>query len=82
MTTATISSGGEIQLPQDVLDHLAVKPGERVSIAKLPKGVISLRAAPSGDVSEFFGSLKRDGQRPLSLDEINDAGPEDWAGGM
>jgi bifunctional DNA-binding transcriptional regulator/antitoxin component of YhaV-PrlF toxin-antitoxin module len=82
MTGVTVSTGGEIKLPKDVLDHLAVKPGHKVAIEKLPNGVVSLRAAPSGDVSRFFGSLTRDGQQPITVDEMHDVGPADWAGGM
>jgi antitoxin PrlF len=81
MTEVTISRRGEIELPQDMLDHLGVRPGERISIAKLPKGVVSLRAAPTGDISAFFGVLAREGQRPLTLDEMNDARPPDWDDG-
>jgi len=42
---------------------------------------VRIRAVrPSGDIAKFFGSLKREGQRPVSIEEMNEAIAKGWAG--
>ncbi|KAI1697380.1 hypothetical protein Ddc_19762 [Ditylenchus destructor] len=40
-----------------VLDHLKVKPGEKIEVDLLLDGCCVLRGPRSGDISEFFGIL-------------------------
>jgi AbrB family looped-hinge helix DNA binding protein len=82
MSTLTVTAKGQVTLRKDVLEHLGVHPGERISVSKLPDGRIEVRAArPAGKISEVFGSLKakRKG-RSLSVEEMNRIIARGWAG--
>jgi AbrB family looped-hinge helix DNA binding protein len=81
MSTLTVTAKGQVTLRKDLLDHLGVQPGEKISIDKLPDGRIEVKAArPAGKISDAFGLLKRKGGPSLSIEEINDAAAEGWAG--
>ncbi len=70
----TVTAKGQVTLRQAVLDHLGVKPGGRVDVELLPDGRVELR--PSGaraDVADLRGALRRVGQHPLSLEEMQSA---------
>ena len=36
MSTLTVTAKGQVTLRKDVLEHLGVHPGERISVSKLP----------------------------------------------
>jgi len=81
MTTLTITAKGQVTLRKDVLAHLGLRPGDKVVIDKLPDGrIIAAAARPKGKISDVFGMLKREGQRTISIEEMNEIGPENWAG--
>ena len=81
MNAYTVTAKGQITLRKELLQHLGVHPGEKVSIDKLPDGEIRLRAVrATGRISDIFGMLKREGQRPLSIEEMNEVIAEGWAG--
>ena len=81
MSTLTITSKGQVTLRRELLKHLGVSPGERVTVDKLPDGRIEVRAARrSGKISDLSGILRREGQPVLTIDEINEATAAGWAG--
>lgn len=81
MTTLTITAKGQITLRKDLLQHLGVHPGEKISIDKLPDGRIEVKAArPTGKISDVFGMLKREGGPTLTIEEMNEAIARGWAG--
>ena len=81
MSTLTVTAKGQVTLRKDLLQHLGVQPGEKVSVDKLPDGRIEVRAArPTGKISDAFGFLKREGARPVSIEEMNDVIAQGWAG--
>jgi AbrB family looped-hinge helix DNA binding protein len=81
MNAVTITTRGQVTLRKEVLHHLGVHPGDKITFDKLPGGEIRIRAIrPSGDIEDFFNSLKRDGQRPVSIEEMNEAIEKGWAG--
>jgi AbrB family looped-hinge helix DNA binding protein len=58
MTTLTVTRQGQVTFPKDVLDHLGIKPGEKIELDKLPDGRVALRAArPSSTIDGFLGLL-------------------------
>ncbi len=58
--TLTVTAKGQVTLRQDVLQHLGVRPGEKIVVAKLPDGGLTVRAAkPSGDILNFSALSKR-----------------------
>jgi len=81
MTKLTITAKGQVTLRKDILSHLGVQPGEKVSVEKLPDGRIELKAERvAGKISDVFGFLKRTGGPSLSIEEINEAARKGWAG--
>jgi AbrB family looped-hinge helix DNA binding protein len=82
VSTLTVTAKGQVTLRKDLLEHLGVHPGEKITVDKLPDGRIEVKAArPIGDISDVFGSLKtkRKG-RPLSIEEMNNLIARGWAG--
>ena len=81
MSKLTVTAKGQVTLRKDLLEHLGLRPGERVSVEKLPDGRIEMRAArPTGKISDVFGSLKRKGGPTLSIEEMNKIIADGWAG--
>ncbi len=81
MATLTVTARGQVTFRKDVLQHLGVRPGEKIELDKLPDGRISLRAArPAGTIEEFLGLLAGKTKKVATLEEINDAAATGWAG--
>lgn len=81
MTTLTVTSKGQITLRKDILKHLGVEPGEKLSVEKLPNGRIEVRAEQSsGRISNIFNSLKNSEGRSVSIEEMNEIAAKGWAG--
>ena len=82
MSTLTVTAKGQVTLSKDLLEHLGVHPGEKISVDKLPDGRIEVKAAgPTGKISDVFGSLKaKRKRRSLSIEEMNDLIARGWAG--
>jgi bifunctional DNA-binding transcriptional regulator/antitoxin component of YhaV-PrlF toxin-antitoxin module len=75
MSTLTVTSRGQVTFRKEVLQHLGIRPGEKIELDLLPDGRAEVRAARSdGSFQELRGILKEktNGAR-LSIDEINDA---------
>jgi bifunctional DNA-binding transcriptional regulator/antitoxin component of YhaV-PrlF toxin-antitoxin module len=70
----TVTAKGQVTLRKTVLDHLGIIPGQRVSAALLPDGRVELRSAEMvPDISALRGVLRRPGQKPVSLEEMQEA---------
>jgi len=81
MSTLTITGKGQVTLRKDLLRHLGVQPGEKVTVDKLPDGRIEVRAArPTGKISDVFDFFKEEGGPSLSIEEINEVIAKGWAG--
>jgi bifunctional DNA-binding transcriptional regulator/antitoxin component of YhaV-PrlF toxin-antitoxin module len=80
MTTLTVTAKGQVTLRKDVLTHLGISPGQKVEVSLLPGGRAEVRAVKKGSIEKAFGLLKREGQRALTMDEINEAIAEGWSG--
>jgi len=81
MTVLTITSKGQVTLRKDVLEHLGVRPGDKIEVEKLPSGRIQVSApARSGRISDLSGILKKPGQPTLSIEEMNKIIAKGWAG--
>jgi bifunctional DNA-binding transcriptional regulator/antitoxin component of YhaV-PrlF toxin-antitoxin module len=80
MTTLTITAKGQVTLRKDVLEHLGVHPGEKITVNMLPNGRIEVQAArPVGKIADAFGVLKRAGQPSLSIEDIGKIAARGWA---
>jgi AbrB family looped-hinge helix DNA binding protein len=81
MGTLTVTAKGQVTLRKDLLEHLGVHPGEKITVDKLPDGRIEVKAArPTGRISDAFGFLraKRKG-RTLSIEKMNEIVARGWA---
>jgi bifunctional DNA-binding transcriptional regulator/antitoxin component of YhaV-PrlF toxin-antitoxin module len=82
MSTLIVTAKGHVMFSKDLLEHLGVRPGEKIAVDKLPDGRIELKAAkPAERISDVFGSLrtKKKG-RSLSIDDMNNIIARGWAG--
>ena len=81
MGTLTVTAKGQVTLKQDVLKHLGVRPGDRITVDMLPHGRIEVRAErPTGNIVDVFGMLKQVDGPHLTIDEMNDIIARGWAG--
>lgn len=48
MASLAVTVKGQVTLKRDLLQHLGIKPGERVEFEKLPGGELKVRAARPG----------------------------------
>ena len=81
MSTLTVTAKGQVTLRKDLLKHLGVLPGEKITVDKLPDGRIEMKAArPTGKISDVFNFLKREKGPSLSIEEINEVAKRGWAG--
>lgn len=82
MTTLTVTARGQVTLRRDLLQHLGVKPGDKITLDKRPDGRIEVAAAQGGGkISDVFGIFKLTGQRVVSIEEMNEVIADSWAGG-
>lgn len=81
MPSLAITMKGQVTLKRDLLQHLGVKPGERIEFEKLPGGELRARASrPAGTIKGFIGLLAGKSPTTLSIEEINDIAAAGWAG--
>jgi bifunctional DNA-binding transcriptional regulator/antitoxin component of YhaV-PrlF toxin-antitoxin module len=81
MASLTVTVKGQITLKRDLLQHLGIKPGERLDFEKLPGGELRVRAArPTGTIDGFLGLLADKTKKVATIEEINEAAAAGWAG--
>jgi AbrB family looped-hinge helix DNA binding protein len=80
MSTLTVTAKGQVTLRKDLLEHLGVHPGEKITVDKLPDGRIEVKAArPTGKISDVFNFLKKKKGPSLSIEKINKIAARGWA---
>lgn len=81
MATLTVTARGQVTFRKDVLQHLGIRPGEKIELDKLPDGRVVLQAArPTGTIEEFLGLLAGKTRKRATIEEINAAAAAGWAG--
>lgn len=81
MTTLTVTARGQVTFRKDVLQHLGIRPGEKIELDKLPDGRIALKASrPSGKIDSFLGLLAGKTKKVAALEDIEEAAANGWAG--
>ncbi len=77
----TVTAKGQVTLKKEILHHLGLAPGDRVVLELLPGGCCKLQAARAeGSINSFIGMLAGRGKHMATLDEINAATADGWAG--
>jgi antitoxin PrlF len=80
MKTLTVTERGQVTFRKDVLQHLGIKPGEKIELEKQPDGAVTLRAArPLGKVDSFLGLLAGKTRKVATLEEMNEAAAAGWS---
>ena len=81
MATLTVTARGQVTFRKDVLQHLGIRPGDKIELDLLPGGRGILKAArPAGTIKGFVGLLAGRTKKIASIDEINAATAQGWAG--
>ena len=55
--TLTVTAKGRITPRRDVLEHLGVRPGDKIEVDLLTDGRLQVRAKPGKSVTTIFGTL-------------------------
>jgi antitoxin PrlF len=72
MASATVTSKGQITLPVQVRRTLGLRTGDRVQFIETGNGKFEMTAA-NRSVRELKGVLYREGRKPVSVEEMNEA---------
>ncbi|MBY9067096.1 AbrB/MazE/SpoVT family DNA-binding domain-containing protein [Hyphomonas sp. WL0036] len=71
MTTATITSKGQLTVPKAVRDALGIGPGDRVDFVRMADGNFAVLPA-TGSVKRLKGIIPKP-KKPVSLEDMNAA---------
>ena len=71
MSTAVVTSKGQITIPKPVRDGLGVETGDRVEFVELERGVYTVVAA-TRDIRDLKGAIPKPA-KPVSVEEMNRA---------
>jgi bifunctional DNA-binding transcriptional regulator/antitoxin component of YhaV-PrlF toxin-antitoxin module len=81
MTTLTVTARGQVTFKKDVLQHLGIQPGDKIELDLLPDGRGVIKAArPAGTIAGFIGLLAGQTSKVATIEEINAAAAQAWAG--
>ena len=81
MTTLSVTARGQVTFRKKVLQHLGIKPGEKIELDLLPDGRGMIRSARrTGTIDDFIGLLAGKTNKVATIEEINEAAAEGWAG--
>jgi bifunctional DNA-binding transcriptional regulator/antitoxin component of YhaV-PrlF toxin-antitoxin module len=81
MTTLTVTARGQVTFRRKVMQHLGIKPGEKIELDLLPDGRGIIRSARSaGTIKGFVGMLAGKTKKVATIEEMNEAAAKAWAG--
>jgi AbrB family looped-hinge helix DNA binding protein len=81
MTNLTVTAKGQVTLRKEVLKHLGIEPGDKISLELLPGGSATLRPArTTTTVDDWVGILGPSKEPALSIEEMNEIIADGWAG--
>jgi bifunctional DNA-binding transcriptional regulator/antitoxin component of YhaV-PrlF toxin-antitoxin module len=81
MSTLTVTSKGQVTLRKELLQHLGVKPGQKIEVDTLPDGRLTISAARrKGKIEDFYGVLAGKTDKVATIEEMNEAIRRGWAG--
>jgi antitoxin PrlF len=64
---ATLTSKGQVTLPKEIRDALALESGAKLDFSLQPDGSVNVRPLKNS-VASLFGILKRPGRKAFSID--------------
>ena len=81
MTTLTVTAKGQVTLKKELLKHLGVEPRGKIAVDALPGGRLSVRSIKGkGSVEDFIGHLAGKSDKVATIEEMNEAIADGWAG--
>lgn len=81
MARLTVTSRGQVTFRKEVLQHLGIRPGEKIELELIPGGRGIVKAArPFGKIDRLFGVLAGRTSKKATLEEIHEAIERGWAG--
>ena len=81
MAILTVTRRGQVTFRKEILEHLGLKPGDKIELELLSDGRAALSPArPPGTIEGFLGLLAGKTTRVATIDEINEAAAQGWAG--
>jgi len=80
MPTLTVTAKGQVTLKKEILAHLKVQPGDKITVNPLPNGRVEIQAEPARTKTfdDVYGAIKTD--IALSIEEMNEIIADSWAG--
>jgi len=72
MTTATLTSKGQITIPKEIRDRLMLHSGDKLDFQLTAQGEVLLKPV-TRHVDEVFGRLSKPGQKTLTPAEMDAA---------
>lgn len=80
MAVLTVTARGQVTLKKEVLQHLGIRPGDKIELDLLPNARGILKAAhPDGTIAGFVGLLAGRTKKVATLEEISEATEQGWA---
>ena len=70
MPSATITSKGQVTIPKKVRDKLGLRPGDKLNFDIENDGEMKV-SAQKNSISKAAGILYREGQKPISVEEMD-----------
>ena len=70
MSTATLTSKGQITIPAEVRAELGVNTGDRIEFVEIAEGQFAIVAA-TRSVKELDGIFRDRVRKPVSIEEMN-----------
>jgi antitoxin PrlF len=81
MAILTVTARGQVTLRDEVLQHLGIKPGDKIQLDLLPGAMAILKASKQGGtIGDFVGLLSGRTTKVATLAEIDEAAVQGWAG--
>jgi len=81
MTTLTVTSRGQVTFRREILQHLGIRPGEKIVLNLLPDGRAELKAETAiGSIDGFLGLIAGKTKKVATIEEMNEAIAAGWAG--
>ncbi|MBU4485602.1 MAG: AbrB/MazE/SpoVT family DNA-binding domain-containing protein [Candidatus Delongbacteria bacterium] len=72
MTTATLTTKGQVTIPKEIRDSLNLHTGDMIEIIIINEGEAVIRPV-TRTVDELFGKLHKKGMKTFTVEEMDEA---------
>ena len=81
MAILTVTARGQVTLRKEVLQHLGIKPGDKIELDLLPDAKGMLKAAHTvATIDGYVGLLAGRTNKVATVEEMNEASAQGWSG--